>query len=343
MSRARGTASGGFVLLAVAGVLLAGSAVASLYVPRDGAAPRPGRALDELTRLVAARDALLAYTTIYPELYGPGGAGPGHLPCPDTDDSFRLAGPNPPCGRAVSGRLPAHVTVSSTRVGLDVAAGGAPIGYRVGAAVANNPARRPLVPEAGGAGSRFRDPDTVAELALTDDGGTTLSIEVRASELLAAAERRVAAWVVSEAGSTGAAPGTDVDADAAPRPGEVDVLGLVTRRVPSTVADGTSVDLVEGIPQARHWFVEDGWPAVFRASVSRACLDAVRACAWRSDDSARRTVRTASGPEGSGATAELPPIELERVPVDAPGDRPVTSGPDDVAAPAGPAPAGPDS
>ena len=302
-------ASRGFALLALAGLLLVGSAAALLLGGGRGAGtPEPGRALADLARLVAARDALLAYATIYPELYGPTGAGPGHLPCPDTDDAFRLAGPNPPCGRGdvATGRLPRHVTVASTRVGIDVDAGGESVGYRLATRAANNPARRPSVPDAGDAYGASAGRDATAVLASVGRDGAEVSLALRESDLRVAAEGRVTAWVASRAalpGPVGDGPGNVATEDG------IDALALVTRRVPSS--NGEDVLLVDGVPQDRHWFAADGWARAFRATVAPACRDAARACAWRADGSARRAARL-----DARADLALPPVELELAPVD---------------------------
>ena len=321
--RTRRRTSRGFALLALAGLLLVGSA-AALLLGGDRGAGRPGpeRALADLARLVAARDALLAYATIYPELYGPTGAGPGHLPCPDTDDAFRLAGPNPPCGRGdvATGRLPLHVTVAATRVGIDVDLGGEPVRYRLATRAANNPARRPFASAGDDASGASTGRDAMAVLASVGRDGAEVSLALRESALRVAAERRVAAWVASRAASpasnedepedveAGASVGSRPSTDRATGDG-IDVLALVTRRVPSS--SGEDMLLVDGVPQARHWFAADGWADVFRVTVAPACRDAARECAWRADGSARQAARL----EGRGELA-LPLVELEFAPVD---------------------------
>ncbi len=72
--------------------------------------------IQENTQLNIERDRLLYYAVDYVNLYGPGGAGPGHLPCPDTDAGALRPGPNPPCGsnHIQHGMLPDGV---SRRVG----------------------------------------------------------------------------------------------------------------------------------------------------------------------------------------------------------------------------------
>ncbi len=75
-------------------------------------------------RLYQAKNALIAYSVSYADNYLPGGAGPGHLPCPDRspidDGKDSNDGPDPPCSRASTliGRVP-RFTWSRDRGGLD--------------------------------------------------------------------------------------------------------------------------------------------------------------------------------------------------------------------------------
>jgi len=65
-----------------------------------------------IQRLNLAKEALLAAAVTYADNYGPRGAGPGHLPCPDLDppDDGNAGndGPDPPCGSTDKqiGRVP---------------------------------------------------------------------------------------------------------------------------------------------------------------------------------------------------------------------------------------------
>jgi len=61
---------------------------------------------EELAALMAAREALIAYAVLHADYYGAAGAGPGHLPCPDSDgDGLE----NVPCNAVLLGRLPERV------------------------------------------------------------------------------------------------------------------------------------------------------------------------------------------------------------------------------------------
>ena len=64
------------------------------------------------------RERLLFYSVDYVNLYGHGGAGPGHLPCPDTDEGAARPGPNPPCGNtdSATGKLPDGVSRNAGRI-----------------------------------------------------------------------------------------------------------------------------------------------------------------------------------------------------------------------------------
>lgn len=71
-------------------------------------------------QLNSERARLIHYAVDYSNLYESGGAGPGHLPCPDTDPGFVRPGPNPPCGRdaLATGKLPDGVTREVGRIAL---------------------------------------------------------------------------------------------------------------------------------------------------------------------------------------------------------------------------------
>ncbi|NKB32937.1 MAG: hypothetical protein GKR91_07545 [Pseudomonadales bacterium] len=55
------------------------------------------------------KDALIAYAVLHGDYYGAAGAGPGHLPCPDTNNNGLE---NSPCVTAI-GRLPISITLPS--------------------------------------------------------------------------------------------------------------------------------------------------------------------------------------------------------------------------------------
>lgn len=100
----RGRQSGA-ALLALVFVVIAASAY--LLVLKLNAATRPYlREQRSVAGLNEAKQALIAYALSFPDLSGTTDptAGPGYLPCPDTDND---GSPNPPCGGPVAlGRFP---------------------------------------------------------------------------------------------------------------------------------------------------------------------------------------------------------------------------------------------
>ncbi|GAB5500802.1 MAG: hypothetical protein PsegKO_31130 [Pseudohongiellaceae bacterium] len=58
--------------------------------------------------LRSAREALIAFAVLHGDYYGAAGAGPGHLPCPDSNGN---GAENIPCNSATLGRLPESITV----------------------------------------------------------------------------------------------------------------------------------------------------------------------------------------------------------------------------------------
>lgn len=104
--------------------------------------------------LEQSRQALISYSAHYPYLYGPRGAGAGHLPCPDTDslDSDTTSwsvkhGPNPPCGNSTVavGRLPSHISFAEGRYMIHAGLGPR-VDYIVSSRVINNPGNHPVNP-----------------------------------------------------------------------------------------------------------------------------------------------------------------------------------------------------
>lgn len=60
-----------------------------------------------------AKDALISYAVLHGDYYGAAGAGPGHLPCPDSNGN---GAENAPCGINALGRLPGSITLPSGAV-----------------------------------------------------------------------------------------------------------------------------------------------------------------------------------------------------------------------------------
>ena len=150
-----GSSENGYALVMLLAVLtIAGGTLYAAQVSHS-ASPTAQQALHAKRNLMSARQALLSYTTHYPYMYGPRGAGVGHFPCPDTDRGLdqdisawsTRSGPNPPCGRldASEGRLPAHVSYPTQRYMFD-SGEGAPVRYRVSGEFINNPSNRVVNP-----------------------------------------------------------------------------------------------------------------------------------------------------------------------------------------------------
>ena len=266
----------GFVLLALlfVGVLGGGGWLA---VQGGGAAPAQAlRAVADLARARRAVEALSAHATLYPDLYGPTGAGPGHLPCPDRHQppdgrldpvALPRAGPDPPCAAypAPAGALPLHVNVVRLRAGIDPAPGGAAVlGYRVDAAVINNPLDR-LV-------NARTMPAVPARVHLR---GTGRPLALRRGTLAPGVQRRIAAWLVARLGERVAVPGCE---GVSPCPALV-ALGALTG-TGAVMDDGA---LLEGVPLARHWFVRNGWQDDVRLRIAVACRHDMAACGARID------------------------------------------------------------
>ncbi len=143
----------GYVLLLSLIVLVSGgllSLMATLPQQHTGAMLQSG------FELADAKLALISYAVSYPDLYGPAGAGPGHLPCADTDGpstlNSRVAdGPNPPCGKASLsiGRLARQVSLASHRYAFDVH-DERRLWYAVASEFINNPVNRIINPLSSG-------------------------------------------------------------------------------------------------------------------------------------------------------------------------------------------------
>lgn len=103
-------------------VLLLGSLSLSIiglgFVPRIQSVGDWPSLWQDAMQLNDERRRLIYYSVDYVNLYGHGSAGPGHLPCPDTDIGGIRPGPNPPCGGAdvATGKLPSGVSLSRGRI-----------------------------------------------------------------------------------------------------------------------------------------------------------------------------------------------------------------------------------
>jgi hypothetical protein len=221
----------GYTLLLMLTILLAGSAaVLSPLSDSNTASAFPAASVHQ-PALSDARQALLSYTSLYPFLYGPRGAGPGHLPCPDTDTSTQTGvqataqvpaqtsiqtstqvpvpvvsaadGPNPPCGSGslASGRLARHVSLPGYRY-LFHAERDQSIDYYVSTAFINNPVNRlvndsiPHETDSGWPAPAWLELHTFAAGLAAPRSSVT---PVTRKALMLAARPGVAAWLMSRA------------------------------------------------------------------------------------------------------------------------------------------------
>ena len=187
---------------------------------------------DRTAELGKARTALISYATNYIDHYGVEGAGPGHLPCPDTDapdandgevvngvanrkDPWVRDGPNPPCSKSVveSGWLPRHVNTNAGRYHFHTRQRQR-IWYAVSGRYINNPLNRVVNPDTVGNIDLGQGGNIVAVLTIPplyadamvpplwwrNSGsvpqGSAYTV-IRTSDLRESVMRRVASWTVT--------------------------------------------------------------------------------------------------------------------------------------------------
>jgi len=285
------------VLLALllAGVLGAGAWLSvSLHPPGTQRTFRAKGALHSMDRQRRAADALMAHATLYADLYGPTGAGPGHLACPDRHRSpgrpaaahlLPLAGPDPPCATrpTAHGALPVHIAVGRLKAGIDPApvADGA-LSYRVAAAVVNNPLGRPVnartLPQVlARIGTVAAPGSEVAATSLAAGMSSNTPLALRRRATGPAIRRRVGAWLVRQLVLRSAIGDCALPATCS---------GLT---VPGSQAvDG---ELIDGVPAARHWFVRNGWAADFDVQATPGCHRDPTACRVSIDPGVPMSIR----------------------------------------------------
>jgi len=246
--------------------------------------------------LVDARQALISYATLYPFMYGPRGAGPGHLPCPDTDiyaDNTaqtiqnRRDGPNPPCGSNLDslGKLPRHVVLDSQRYMFHTNPT-QDIEYQVINSFINNPTNRIV-----NSGMLSDSPSglhhaAVVSLPPLQLGSGLIQLPLSTKALLSTVKPAVAAWFIQRLRESKTTPyfhRTDgvCDADF--------VVYLISDHSESNESGqgGGCVEielklkhsLIEGVPASRHWFVRNKWQEWLRVSVSPHC-QINESCRW---------------------------------------------------------------
>lgn len=99
----------GVILLAFFIVLFLAAAGAIITV-LDNSTLTQQRSSETMVALRQAKEALIAYATLYADNYSATNAGPGYLPCPDTNGSNAE---NAPCGANSLGRLPTTIILPS--------------------------------------------------------------------------------------------------------------------------------------------------------------------------------------------------------------------------------------
>ena len=273
------TQDSGFIALSLLlGLLLGTTAYVSsvglvLSCSRDS---RASHALYNIKRSARVVDALIAHSVMYRDLYGPSGAGPGHLPCPDTDAqtttqpalrALSRAGPNPPCPLwpALRGVVPAHITVGVLRAGVDVEASRAfPLSYSVQSFVVNNPLGRVVN------STVLSQPITLAQVGV-ERYPWTLSrsprpLPLRASALQQPVHRRVSAWLVKQLNASNMVVSDECTAP---------VMCELSLLYP---ANGS---LVEGVTFERHWFWRNEWDNEYQLTVNEGCAEALSECRWQ--------------------------------------------------------------
>ncbi len=286
----------GFALLLMLFVLLSAGIAGLARTQAYSGVAAPGFTADQYA-LQTARQGLLTYAALYPWFYGPRGAGPGHLPCPDTDavnwavwsQASSRDGPNPPCGSDANatGQLPRHVNLPGHRYVFHVEPYQR-LAYHVASEMINNPVNR-IVNDAVIKGEQGQWPFVAWVRQPPDEASqtqfTTSRVPVSRESLLPGVRRSVAAWLLaqvnSERGEVCLLPPEWSSASSSPEvPG---VLSLIAQResehlVQSMTQSSTQPEdslhscqdyppqdmaaddrLIEGVPLASHWFVRNGW------------------------------------------------------------------------------------
>ena len=175
--------------------------------------------------LQRARQSLLSYSVIYPWLYGPQGAGPGHLPCPDTDYVTRVVelnlqsndGPNPPCGQqqTSTGQLPRRVSLSGRRYAFSDLATNR-LDYKVDSRVINNPVNRLVNPSMLSDDNQQTSILATISVANQNDvrrSSNSFSSVITLNALQLGIRHSVAAWAIARFDSLGSARCTPSGSD----------------------------------------------------------------------------------------------------------------------------------
>lgn len=100
-----GRQSGVVLLLLFFVLFTAGASIMLSALSNNAVSARRNEATREAMSEV--KEAIIGFAVLYGENYGPGGAGPGHLFCPDISNDGQE---NSPCGANALGRLPQSIT-----------------------------------------------------------------------------------------------------------------------------------------------------------------------------------------------------------------------------------------
>jgi len=245
----------------------------------------------EARQLNQTRQRLIHYSVDYANLYGAGGAGPGHLPCPDTDAMNVQSGPNPPCSQQIiaSGKVPSGVTRTIGRLGFTHQLSNRPI-YEVGRALVNNPMQA-IATNQWPDEHRFSS-HTFAYAKLTGVNGESRTIGKK--HLQVPVHQWVQAWLVNQLlisvlSHCEKRSYEDVQIDSSPivladcalaEPAtrripiacrsEVTVCVLEAEELLSLLTNGDQLDW-QGVPIRRHWFVANQWLALAQLQLHTDC------------------------------------------------------------------------
>jgi len=265
------------------------------------------------------RKRLIYYSVDYANLYGSGGSGPGHFPCPDTDVGDVRPGPNPPCGSTdvAEGKLPGGVSRPVGRVAF-ADSFGVRSSYSIVRGLVNNPSL--------GVNSN----QWPAEHSL-DGSKPGYAVLSRPSNQIRVIEKRqlknpihlwVRAWFIQHlmAAKFGhcTKPSPDEKAFSDQQVGDYTVMAVCAyeeeagvdfnaidcsiEHIQCLLRSGSLIQWMlgdeevdwQGVPISRHWFVDNGWSELTSVQLELTCYFAKISCyVLLSNDSSEINVRLA--------------------------------------------------
>ena len=298
----------GYVLLSMLVMLLSVSAgwlsIASTAA-QYGATPN---AISERDRrgLADARQSMLSYAVLYPYFYGPTGAGPAHLPCPDTDgyresdaevqsaENQRRDGPNPPCAdhAGSDGQLPRHIALPGYRY-LFHSQSTQRYDYTVAGFMVNNPLNR--VVNLDRLYAHADQPVATIRLASSINKKSKASVSITGMALVNATAASVADWVVKRSARVRyescrlqsndvVAKQPILETKVCHSPGSlsqqcvsdqllISVLDLPAVFSGDCLATSLELNTLDGVPALRHWFVRNEWYRSFTLTRQDECAE----------------------------------------------------------------------